>query len=441
MVEVSMPTLPCGVLGAARSNGYVTGREPLAADQIYSMALAERLVGESLNGDEPDLLLEVNGNACPDDGPQWYLGLSAAPAGLQSLFELVVHELAHGLGFESLVNPSTGIALREQAGLDPFSRRLFDLESQRYWHELNAVERARSAVRPRGVVWGGTRARKVAARWLQPGTPRIILPEKVAGFQGWLTPPSGWVDFDTISAPLRSLYPQSPCDDDSPGSDVDALLVVGEGACSVHRLAEVSARLGAVAVLEVEAGEQAPAPTFGGREPRGAPLPEIPVFRVARRDGEVLAALQGVEVRLANDRGQLRGADEEGRPLMYTPNTPRFGASLSHWDPLLSPSAILEPVPAPDVRHLRFELERAVLEDIGWGADRESSDGGGDRRLGAASGSAVGCATSAPGMPSNIGWGCVLSLAVLLRRRRVATIRPASSDPVRFWREPCGTRR
>ncbi len=365
VVQVSMPPLPCGSLGGAQSNGYVTKGPNLRSDQVYPMALAEQLAGVDLNDGKPDILLELNGASCVEQGPQFYLGLKGPiPTGHVSLLHSVAHELAHGLGFESLVNPFDGRALRQQPGLDPFSRQLIDTESGRYWHELSAAERARSAKTPRSVVWGGAYGQAAARNRLELGNPRVQTEPKLGGFTGSVTAPSSTVRFELIEAPLRSLRPNDACEALA-HADFAHVLLVSEGQCSPQMLAQIAREAGALAVLEVEAGEQLPPPSFAAREGALAKPAPVPVLRVGKTDGALLEKHLPL-VRLSWDTANLSGADEHGRPYLYTPQQPILGASLSHWDPSLQPSALLEPAPAADSTALDLEMEHAVLLDLGW---------------------------------------------------------------------------
>lgn len=60
------------------------------------------------------------------------------------------------------------------------------------------------------------------------------------------------------------------------------------------------------------------------------------------------------------------GATPDGRVRLFAPSPPLGRMTASHFDPLVAPDSFLEPVlvgGAPD-----FDLARAVLDDLGWGA-------------------------------------------------------------------------
>lgn len=367
VVAVSMPTFACGVFGGTQSNGYLREGAKLDSNQVYSMALAEQLAGRNLNGTDPDILLELNGATCaPGDGA-FYLGLDAdVPVGYQSLTSTVLHELAHGFGFESLVNPVDGAALMDAPGLDPYSRHLFDIATGKYWHELTAAERALSAATPRGVVWDGDKVRQSARSLLALGEITLSTETAASGFLGAVSTTSAIAPFKTFAAPIRSRLPEGLCE--SPPAlpaPVQHVLLVAESNCSPVELAEIGAAHGALAVIEVEAGSQSPPPTFGSRDVAGL-APRIPVLRVGRQDGELLGEAVGSDLTLAWNEDSPAGADSEWRPYVYTPARPVLGASLSHWDSALRPSALLEPSPAVDHDPFDITLELAALVDLGW---------------------------------------------------------------------------
>jgi hypothetical protein len=421
MVHVTMAALPCGTLGASQSGGYVQNVTGPSDDRISSMALAESLRGVPINSDdEADINLELNGAECPDKGPTWYLGLDGeAPPGTYSLAASVAHELAHGLGFESLVNPFDGRALKEAPGLDPFSRLLFDTASQRYWHELSVAERRASAQQPRSVVWGGAHAQKAAQARLSAGSPVLQAMPPIRGFGGLVTLPAIIGPFERIEARLRSVLPADGCEAPS-ATAIEHVLLVAEGTCSPGRVAELAEAAGALAVLEVAETIQSPPSGFGRRELSSDAEPSIPIARIGPEDGALLAAASGVSAVLFLDLEQLSGADRKGRPFVYTPRPSALGASLSHWDATMSPSSLLEPMPAADVRDIDVSLERAVLLDIGWaehGETRGSPDPAAFAKLSPRGGCSISTALARAGLSN---WFSLAFLGLLVVGRFMA---------------------
>jgi hypothetical protein len=86
-----------GVLAYTLSDGpYVVYTNGALPPRIYSAALAEKLLGRNLNGNEPDMLIEFN------TGHSWYYKDDGNPGENQHDFlSTLLHEMAHGLGFAS----------------------------------------------------------------------------------------------------------------------------------------------------------------------------------------------------------------------------------------------------------------------------------------------------------------------------------------------------
>ncbi len=96
----------------------------------------------------------VNGNAGCLSGARFYLGLdSAKPSGTVNLLVVLLHEMGHGLGFQSFANTSTGAY---QQGLpDVFTTNMFDRTTQKFWNSMTDAERMASAFNTNNVLWTG----------------------------------------------------------------------------------------------------------------------------------------------------------------------------------------------------------------------------------------------------------------------------------------------
>jgi hypothetical protein len=81
----------------------------------YPQALANALAGSDLNPTTPDIETQFNSNLGASGcltGTTFYLGLDANPgAGQVDMLTVLLHELAHGLGFQSYVDFTTGARL------------------------------------------------------------------------------------------------------------------------------------------------------------------------------------------------------------------------------------------------------------------------------------------------------------------------------------------
>ncbi|MGI9493239.1 MAG: hypothetical protein ACR2QF_12635 [Geminicoccaceae bacterium] len=138
---------------------------------IYASAQANQQAGVDLAPDDSDLLATFNSRIGAPDclaGSSFFLGIDDTPApdGTIGLFDTILHEMAHGLGFLSVVNIETGAKL---VGLDDiFSNNLED-QTLGPWPGLTDEERAASAISEGDLQWTGANVRACAAQVLQEG--------------------------------------------------------------------------------------------------------------------------------------------------------------------------------------------------------------------------------------------------------------------------------
>ena len=125
----------------------------------YAGALANELSGQ-VQTTMPEIVTTFSGkigtSACPFPA-SWYLGFDGAANGSQIDFVAVVnHEIAHGLGFLTLVD-KTGSELADNTGPfpDAFEERLLDLSSGLAWPAMTDAQRASSSLNAGNLVWTG----------------------------------------------------------------------------------------------------------------------------------------------------------------------------------------------------------------------------------------------------------------------------------------------
>jgi len=126
------------------------------ADTWYAPALANRIAGTDLNPGADDIRTKFN--ALVDGGcafaRTWYYGLDGNPGPTEVDFvSVALHELAHGLGFSSLVDLDTG---QKSAGFDDaFSRHLGDQATGKLFPDMTDAERAAASVDTGNLEWVG----------------------------------------------------------------------------------------------------------------------------------------------------------------------------------------------------------------------------------------------------------------------------------------------
>ncbi|MEZ5422647.1 MAG: FG-GAP-like repeat-containing protein [Pyrinomonadaceae bacterium] len=157
---------PCspsgGVLGSA---GATSRLRDFASAPVpgtwYSVALANKLAGTPLNLSNPEINAQFNSdvdNGCLGSGSRFYYGLNnSTPANRINLLVVLLHEMGHGLGFQSFVNGSTG---EMPSGFpDAYLRFMFDTTTGKRWSEMTDLERRTSATNNNNVVFDGPNVR------------------------------------------------------------------------------------------------------------------------------------------------------------------------------------------------------------------------------------------------------------------------------------------
>jgi hypothetical protein len=98
-LEISVMWTDLGprLLGQAGTEGEYRDATQFPTDRWYPAALANQLANFDINGAEtPEIMIELNSQL----GDDWYIGTEGRPAfGQIDLFSVVLHEIAHGLGF------------------------------------------------------------------------------------------------------------------------------------------------------------------------------------------------------------------------------------------------------------------------------------------------------------------------------------------------------
>ena len=160
------PLLPCGggsgVVGQA---GAVNLHHDFANAPIlgtwYPTALANKLSGSDHNGAANEITATFNSSVddgCILPGTRFYYGLdNSTPSGTINLLVVLLHEMGHGLGFQTFANGSTGALL---SGLpDAFSRNMYDRSTGLYWHQMSDAQRRTSALNTGNLLWDGANVR------------------------------------------------------------------------------------------------------------------------------------------------------------------------------------------------------------------------------------------------------------------------------------------
>lgn len=380
-VQASFQPLQCDsegtVLGSAGTSPiYIltSGGDPSTA-MLHHGALSDALVGYDIqNGAGVDIVsrfnssyggINPNGTPC-SPGSGWYYGLDGnTPAGKTNFLNVVMHEIAHGLGFSGFGSVITGAPL---AGYrDIYSSFVYDNVSQQGWYQLTNAGRLQALIGNNLVFQGANVTAEVP----------LVLGEQVAlRASGTVTgdyaygtalfgPEATTANFTGSVAIVNdgTAQPTLGCAASPAGAYAGKVAVVDRGSCAFEIKVKNAENAGAIAVIV--ANNVAGILTMSD-DPTVQAM--IPALSVSQADGAAIkAGVPGVNVSLASIPGQLAGADASGYARLYAPNPVRQGSTFSHYDVSANPSVLMEPFNTPALlANLNVDLTPALFSDEGW---------------------------------------------------------------------------
>jgi hypothetical protein len=381
-------TANSAVLGSAGANeiysDFVNAPRPKT---WYPSALASKLAGTDLaTPGEPHIVARFNSRLglFPDcmPGPGFYLGLDNKAGPAIDLVTVLLHEMAHGLGFQTFTDHETGAELQDTPSV--WDHYLVDNRSERPWVDLSAPERAASAISVRGLSWNGPAVTAAVPQALAPRS-RLVVSGKFAGSAAG-NYDVGDASFGPPLGPTPVVGQLMPVVDQPDGTGLACtplnypnalavrgkLALVSRGTCPFVDKARNVQAAGAIGMV---VSDNAPGEVSGlsGEDPSIT----IPAVRVTQEAGVRLrAALQarsrtrsGVVASLGIDPARLAGTDERRRILMYTPNPNQPGSSVSHYTTDAKSNQLMEPAINADLTHTVTpprDLTYPLLQDIGW---------------------------------------------------------------------------
>jgi len=390
-VQASFSPLSCtsdsGTLG---STGSIQVVSDFAGAEFpgtwYVTALANKLAHTDLKPGDPktnadDIRSRFNsalGNAGCLDGLAWYYGLDNQHGAKVDLVSVVLHETAHGLGFFTLVDETTGAELLDSP--DIYERHILDGTTNVHWNDMTDAERQTSALNARRLIWDGPRVTAAVPGRLSAGTPllRVDSPASVAGIYAVGTAEFGpGLTSAGVSGPLVAAQDAAdaagPTETDACSPIANAAELAGKialldrGTCFFTEKVKNAQIAGARAVLVADNEVSTPPSGLGGDDASIT----IPSVRISQADGALLRAqLPGVTVTLSLDLAVRSGADAQGRALLFAADPPQPGSTISHWDDIASPDLLMEPNINGDLQH-DVDLTLPLFEDIGWSNDAD----------------------------------------------------------------------
>jgi hypothetical protein len=366
------------------------------AHLIYGGALADKVAGTEIDPFEADGVTpradirarfnsNLNGNPACLGGRKFYLGVDANHGTDIDLLAVLLHEFAHGLGFQQFADVASGARI---AGLDDvFNVHIFDNTTHKFWPQMTDAERAASAINPRNVVFDGPAVNAAVPGVLAPGTPLLTLlaPAALSGIY-----PVGTAEFGPLLASPgitgNVVVAQDAADGAGPSTTdgcsaiTNAAAVAGRialmdrGTCGFVVKAKNAQNAGAIAVIIGDNVAGGPPAGMAGVDPTVT----IPSVRITLADANAikaqLAVPAAVSATLGVNLGVLAGADAHNFALLYTPNPVSLGSTISHWDTIAFPNQLMEPNINGDLTHSvrpPQDLTLPLLRDIGWFADKD----------------------------------------------------------------------
>jgi hypothetical protein len=391
-VDASFVPLSCtaasAVLGSAGATEIFSDfpNAPLAKTW-YPGALASKIAGTDVTTpDQPHIQARFNSrlglfaDCMPGSG--FYLGLDNNFGSQIDLVTVLLHELGHGLGFQTFTDGATGAVFYGQPSV--WDHYLVDNRSNKAWDAMTDAERAASAISGNGLSWNGP--------VVTTAVPQVLSAQSLMTISG---PAAG----DTVgnynvgdasfgppmskTAVVGQLMPIVDQPDGmglacTPLSVVNAnavhhnIALVDRGTCSFVVKAKMVQDAGAIGMVVMD---NAPGDLSGmsGADPAVV----IPSLRITQADGNALKGVllhrsrtrSGVVASLGVDPDLLAGADAQHRILMYTPATIEPGSSVSHYTTGAKQNQLMEPAINGDLSHevtAPRDLTYPLLRDIGW---------------------------------------------------------------------------
>ncbi|KQQ89076.1 PA domain-containing protein [Massilia sp. Leaf139] len=349
----------------------------------YSSALASKLAGTDVSTPgEPHIISRFNSRLglFPDclPGPGFYLGLDNNAGAAIDLVTVLLHEMAHGLGFQTFTDDESGAEILDVPSI--WDHFLVDNRTEQAWVNMTPEQRVASAISVNGLSWNGANVTAAVPAVLDPRS-RLSVFGKAAGHypvgDASFGPPLGRKPvkghlMPVIDQPDGTGLACAPLSKRNAWTVRGNIALVSRGECAFVDKARNVQAAGAIGMVVADNAPGEPTGMSGSD-----PTIRIPSVRVTQEAGiRLRAALQSrsrhrsnVIASLGVDPKRLAGTDERRRILMYTPNPNQPGSSVSHYTTDAKPNQLMEPSINSDLSHTVTpprDLTYPLLRDIGW---------------------------------------------------------------------------
>lgn len=357
------------------------------ANTWYPAALANKLSGVDQSPTVADIRARFNSrlglaeNCLP--GSPFYLGIDGNHGTATDFVTVLLHEMGHGLGFQSFTDEETGEYFAETPAV--WDHFMTDNTTNTKWIDLTPKARVANAVSGDGLSWDGPN--------VNAAVPNVLGARGLVAFSGANAGSvAGEHAFGEASFGPRitdanvtgQIMPVvenratntglacTPLTGATAASLKGNVALVDRGTCNFAIKAANVQAAGAVAMIVADNAPGDPAGMSGSD-----PSITIPSVRISQADGVALKAAlaarsrtaSGVIAKLGADESQLAGTDRQKRILMYTPTTFAPGSSVSHYTTAASPNQLMEPSINADLTQEVVppkDLTLPLLKDIGW---------------------------------------------------------------------------
>ncbi|MES3019948.1 MAG: PA domain-containing protein [Pseudomonadota bacterium] len=376
------------VLGSAGANDiFADFPNAPKPDTWYPSALASKIAGvDQAEPGEPHIRARFNSRLglFPDcmPGNPFYLGLDSKHGTQIDLVAVLLHEMAHGLGFQTFTDGQSG----ERAGDKPsvWDHFMLDNRSDKLWLTMDDAERRASALSTDGLSWNGANVSNAVPFVLAPKSNLAISGAGAGEAAGnydvgdaSFGPPLGMA---AVSGQLMPVAAQAgseglactALDAANALAVKDNIALVERGGCAFTDKAKHLQQAGARAMI---VADNAPGAVtgLGGADPGIA----IPAVRITQQAGATLKArllkhngsASGVVASLGLNPDRLAGTDHLRRILLFTPAEYSPGSSVSHFSTDAKQNQLMEPSINDDLKQKLvppFDLTTPLLKDIGW---------------------------------------------------------------------------
>ena len=390
-ISAKFEDLPCtaesAVLGAAGAAEIFSQFDKAPKKAWYPSALASKLAGRDMASDgAAHIQARFNSRLglAPDclPGSPFYLGIDNKHGDQVDLVAVLLHEIAHGLGFQNFTDDETGEQYENTPSVWDFF--LVDSRTGLTWAGMTADERRLSAISGPYLAWNGPLVTADLARVLKPQSNLIISGRAAGAARGSYE--VGDASFGpelgrrAVSGQLMPVVDQAdgsglacePLNAQNARAMRDNVALVDRGTCSFTVKARMVQNAGAKAMLLAE-NAAGPVTPLGGFDDGIT----IPAVRISQEAGKALKAVlgkrtrnkSGVTAALGVDPERLSGTDLGKRIRMHSPIENEPGSSVSHFTVDARGNQLMEPSISQDLLHEvkpARDLTYPLLQDIGW---------------------------------------------------------------------------